>query len=450
MALLCAAAVTVGIASVSAVAWWATARSMRGQVDEALTSGPRSTSLMQARGEGLPTSAFDPEQLCRSIDRLTQLLQPEAGSIQLVRADGTTCGQSAGNLVPVTAADRAAANGGPGTAARDDTTRDGTHVRVVTAPLGNGFAITIARDLTEIDTTLRTLTWSLLLATGLGAAGALTVGLMIARAGLRPVNELTRAAEHVAATQDFDVPISVTGNDEVARLAMSFNKMTAALAAARDRQQQLVADASHELRTPLTSLRTNIELLVRSEDTSRPLAASDRRELIHSLSAQLQELSQLSSELTMLAHDGPVIEPVPVPLADVVHRAVERASRRGAHRISTDLQPWTVSGSPGALERAVLNLLDNAVKFSPPNSTVRVRLREGLLEVSDEGPGIPEADRAQVFQRFWRSPSARALPGSGLGLAIVADVVAGHGGRVGVDPSPTGGAVLSFWLPGVN
>jgi two-component system, OmpR family, sensor histidine kinase MprB len=166
------------------------------------------------------------------------------------------------------------------------------------------------------------------------------------------------------------------------------------------------------------------------------------------VSGQLQELSQLTGELRLLAHDDPVAEPVDVRLDEVVGRAIRRASRRGRHTVSSELQPWTLTGNPDALERAVLNLLDNAIKFSPPDSTVEVRLCEGLLEITDQGPGIPEHEHSQVFQRFWRSPSARAMPGSGLGLAIVADVVAGHGGSVGVGRSATGGAVLSVRLPG--
>jgi two-component system sensor histidine kinase MprB len=209
----------------------------------------------------------------------------------------------------------------------------------------------------------------------------------------------------------------------------------------------LIADAGHELRTPLTSLRTNIELLLRSEEADRPLPSADRKELLHSLTDQLHELSQLTNELSLLSHDEPATERVVVRLDDVVRRAVHRASRRGGHTITTHLDSSQVRGNPGALERAVLNLLDNAIKFSPPRSTVEVSLRDGWLHVADEGPGIPEAERPQVFQRFWRAPAARALPGSGLGLAIVADVVADHGGRVSLGPSATGGAVVSIYLP---
>jgi two-component system sensor histidine kinase MprB len=448
LALMSAAAVAIAIAAVSLLAWWATAQTMRTQVDRALTSGPLSGRFMQPGGPYGSGGPTDPEQLCRTNEVLATALQPVIGSLQVVRSDGSVCGLSPQTLVAATSADIAAARGGPATKVRDDTTRAGAHVRVITVPMNDGYAMMLSRDLTEMDTTLRTLALALLLASGLGALGALTAGWAVARAGLRPLNDLTRAAEHIAVTQDLRVPIAVTGDDEVARLALSFNKMTTALEGARDRQHQMIADASHELRTPLTSLRTNIELLIRSEDEARALPPADRRALLGSLSGQVQELSSLASELSLLAHDEPVAQPVVVRLDEVVHQAVQRASRRGRHLIHSDLQPWYLIGEPAALERAVLNLLDNAIKFSPPRSTVRVRLRDGFLDVADEGPGIPEAERAQVFQRFWRSPSSRAMPGSGLGLAIVADVVTGHGGEVSVDRAPTGGALVTIRLPG--
>lgn len=444
LAMLSAAAVAVAIAAVSVLAWWSTSRIMHAEIDRALTSGP-----FASRFQRVDTSAasLNLEILCNSGSGIATALQSAAGSLQLVRADGSSCTFAQAPSVPVTAADIAAASGGPATDIRDATTTNGIHVRAVTFPVSNGYAVTVWRDLTELDNTLSTLSLALLLAGGLGVLGALSAGLIVSRAGLRPLNNLTHAAEHVAATQNLNVPITVTGTDEVARLARAFNEMTTALEAARQRHNQLIADASHELRTPLTSLRTNIELLVRSEEQSRALAPDDRRDLLHSLSAQVQELSQLTSELSLLTHDEPAVEPVPVRLDEVVRRAVHRASRRGHHTISTDLRPWELVGDPAALERAVLNLLDNAVKFSPPKSTVRVRLSDGVLEVEDEGPGIPEAERQQVFQRFWRSPAARAMPGSGLGLAIVADVAESHGARVGVTRSGKGGAVVSIHLP---
>ena len=447
LALMSAAAVAIAIAAVSALAWWATAQTMRKQVDRALSS-----NLMTNRFAGAPAPegyrTIDPEQLCRISTDLAAGLTPVIGSIQLVRADGSVCAIDPVMRIPATDADRAVARGGAATAPRDATTAGGTHLRTITVPLRDGYAVMLSRDLTETDNTLRTLAWALLLASALGTGVALSAGWWVARAGLRPLDGLTRAAEHVAATTDLDVPIEVTGDDEVARLATAFNQMTAALEAARERQRQLIRDAGHELRTPMTSLRTNIELLLRSEDEGRALPPDDRRDLLQSVSAQLQELSQLAGELSLLSHDEPEPPPVAVRLDEVARRAVERASRRGENDIRSDLHPWHLTGNPAALERAVLNLLDNAIKFSPPRSTIWVHLRDGVLAVSDEGPGIPESERPQVFQRFWRSPTSRGMTGSGLGLAIVADVVSSHGGQVRIGQRSTGGTVVSMELGG--
>ena len=437
LALMSAAAVAVAIVAVSALAWWATSRTMRAQVDQTLSRGPLASRVVAAR--------VNLDVLCTKGDLL---VQAGVGSMQLVRSDGSSCPVGSGPRVPVAAADVAAARGGEPTRPRDATTDTGLHVRTVTVPAGNGYALTTWRDLTELDATLTSLARGLLAAGAIGAFGALIAGWVVARAGLRPLDRLTGAAEHVAATQDLQVPIEVRGDDEVARLAHAFNRMTGALETARQRQRQMIADAGHELRTPLTSLRTNIDLLIRSADEDRPLDPADRKDLLHSVAGQLSELTRLTGELTLLSHDEPVAEPVPVRLDEVVGRAVRRAARRARHQLVTDLRPWHLVGDPAGLERAVLNLIDNAIKFSPPGSAVTVRLRSGLLEVADEGPGIPEFERPQVFQRFWRSPTARALPGSGLGLAIVADVAETHGATMAVGASPSGGASVTVRFPG--
>jgi two-component system sensor histidine kinase MprB len=448
LALLSAIAVAIAIAAVSSLAWYATARSLRAQVDRALTSSP----LSQISNTRLGDNTFpqlNPEDLCSPPPTSAIQLQSVVGSLQLVRSDGSTCAATANSLVPVTAADTAVAVDQIGGKLRSATTTSGAHVRVITLPFRDGYALMLYRDLAETDNTLSALALALIVASGLGTLGALTAGLIVARTGLRPVGDLTRAAEQIAATEQLDVQISVAGSDEVARLAMAFNGMTTALSAARQRQQQLIADASHELRTPLTSLRTNVELLLRSEEAARALPSADRRDLLLSLSAQLNELTELTSELSLLAQDEPATELVPVRMDEVVERAVQRASLRGDHEFVHDLHPWTLTGDPTALERAVLNLLDNAVKFSPSGSTVQVYLRDGLLQVVDDGPGIPAAERQRVFERFWRAPAARSMPGSGLGLAIVADVARKHSGEVWAANSATGrGAVMSMRLPG--
>jgi two-component system sensor histidine kinase MprB len=290
---------------------------------------------------------------------------------------------------------------------------------------------------------------------GIGVLLAALAGVAVARAGLRPVDRLTAAAERVAATGELR-PIPVDGSDELARLTHSFNEMLQALAASQEQQRRLVADAGHELRTPLTSMRTNLELLA---SASRPGAPSlpdvERAEILEDVQAQVAELSTLVGDLVELARDDPpqVVHET-LELTEVVERALERARRRaGDVEFVPNLVPWTLVGDSTALERAVLNLLDNAAKWSPPGGRVRVQMRplddwSVLLEVADSGPGIAAEDLPRVFDRFYRADTSRTMPGSGLGLAIVRQVAVRHGGAVWAERAPEGGALLAMRLPG--
>ncbi|MFI7632582.1 sensor histidine kinase [Nonomuraea sp. NPDC049400] len=324
---------------------------------------------------------------------------------------------------------------------------DGSPMRIVTAQVGPGMAVMDARPIGRLQNTLRNVALLLGVVSALGVIGAGTAGLLIARTALRPVGRLTKAVEHIAQTEDLGTRIPVEGNDEIARLSSSFNAMTSALAGSRERQKQLVADAGHELRTPLTTLRTNIDLLLRSEQTGRSLDPEAKKRLLVNVKAQFAELSTLVADLLQLARGDTEHEPhVELAFHEVVTAAVERARLRGAE-VVTELDPWYVVGSAASLERAVLNLIDNAAKFSP-GGQVEVRLRGGGLTVRDHGPGLPEEELPHVFERFWRSPSARGLPGSGLGLAIVAQAVAETGGQVRLANAPGGGAIATMELPG--
>ncbi|OLF15198.1 sensor histidine kinase [Actinophytocola xanthii] len=328
--------------------------------------------------------------------------------------------------------------------------------RVLAVAYDNGEALVLAQSLRPTKEQLTDLSLVLFLIGGGGVALAALAGTAVARTGLRPVQRLTRATERVAQTGDLR-PIQVEGDDELARLSHSFNVMLAAVADAQDRQRQLVADAGHELRTPLTSLRTNLELLLAAEKPNTPtLSEQDRAEIQADLHAQLDELTQLIGDLVELAReDGATTTRERVDMVEVVEQALERARRRaGDVRFEVDLQPWFLLGDPAALERAVLNLVDNAVKFSPPDGTVRVDLRHAgqgyaFLQVADAGPGIKDTDLPHVFDRFYRSDEARTLPGSGLGLAIVKSAVERHGGAVYAGRSADGGALMAIRLPGV-
>jgi two-component system, OmpR family, sensor histidine kinase MprB len=272
------------------------------------------------------------------------------------------------------------------------------------------------------------------------------------------VERLTAAAEEIARTEQL-VPIPVHGDDELARLTAAFNTMLTALDSSRNRQKQLVADAGHELRTPLTSLRTNLDLLVQNDSTapSDQLTATDRAALLVDVRAQIAELSSLVGDLVELSRDdGPTHVGSPVSatvetldLAEVLDRAVERVRRR-APRVKFEVteQPWEMVGQPAALERAITNLLDNAAKWSPEGGTVSIRLSGGVLTVADQGPGISDEDLPHVFERFYRSLEARAMPGSGLGLAIVDQTVRRHGGEIEASRGALGGTVMTMTLPG--
>ncbi|MFC3890945.1 ATP-binding protein [Lentzea rhizosphaerae] len=286
-------------------------------------------------------------------------------------------------------------------------------------------------------------------------SGAL-VGRAVARTGLAPIDRLTAAAVRVAQTRNLDADIPDEGGGEIRRLIQSINDMLAALRDSRRAQQLLAEDAAHELKTPLTSLRLNIELLIRLDrrgTLDSGLPAESRTRLLNDLGAQVAELSTLAAELTDLARGDVSDESTELlDLADVVVAAASQARSRAPDvEIALDVTSVWVSGRPAALQRAVLNLIDNAGKWSPADQPVQVRLRalgaSAVLEVDDAGPGIDAADVPRVFDRFYRADSARALPGSGLGLSIVQRVVDAHGGRAGVARSARGGALLRVDLP---
>ena len=325
---------------------------------------------------------------------------------------------------------------------------DGKHYRVAAAPINDSQALVLVQSLSPQESVLKRLGAVMLLFGLAGVVGAGAAGWAVARNGLRPVRRLTKAVEEIARTEQL-APLPVEGDDEVARLATAFNAMLAALAASRDRQRRLVADAGHELRTPLTSLRTNLDLLTQADQTGG-LPAEQKAELLADVRAQLEELSTLVGDLVELARDEPLTHVVETfDLAEVVDRAVSRVRLR-APRCHFDVAtlPWWVLGESGAIERAVTNLVDNAAKWGPADGTVTVRLANGVLTVDDQGPGISAADLPHVFERFYRSRESRSMPGSGLGLAIVHQVVARHAGRVTAGSAPGGGARLTLWLPG--
>ncbi|WP_099025226.1 HAMP domain-containing sensor histidine kinase [Mycolicibacterium palauense] len=331
--------------------------------------------------------------------------------------------------------------------------------RVLAVRLRNGSTLLISKSLAPTDAVMTKLRWVLLIVGGVGVVVAAVAGGMVTRTGLRPVGRLTEAAERVARTDDLR-PIPVFGSDELARLTEAFNTMLRALAESRERQARLVADAGHELRTPLTSLRTNVELLIASQQPGAPrIPDAEMADLRADVIGQIEELSTLVGDLVDLTRDeaGDVVHEH-VEIGEVVDRCLERVRRR-RNDIEFDVAvtPWQVYGDAAGLSRAVLNLLDNAAKWSPPGGRVGLLLRQvgpshAELIVSDRGPGIPAHERQLVFERFYRSTAARAMPGSGLGLAIVKKVVLKHGGAIRVEDTAPGeqppGTSIYVLLPG--
>jgi two-component system sensor histidine kinase MprB len=322
--------------------------------------------------------------------------------IQVVSQEGTVLIGDSQTRVPFSSIDAQVAGGDRASALRSvAATSSSVHERVLTFPAGPGYAFQLAYPLTDIDHTLGELGLVLVVVALAGVGLALGLGYVVAQAALRPVQRLTAAAEHVAATQQLDATIEPGGDDELGRLARSFNAMLGALAASRSQQSQLVADAGHELRTPLTSLRTNLDLLTQA-DRQGGLSEASRAELLDDVRFQIEELTTLIGDLTELARDEPARFALEdIDLAEITERAVQRVRRR-ASSLDFDLhvEPWWVTGDSAALERAVTNLLDNAAKWSPPLGRVTVRLTAGSLMVADQGHGIAESDLPHVVDRF--------------------------------------------------
>ncbi len=436
IAVVAAAAVAIAVVLVSGAAFVAARHQLRSEVDESLID--RAVAVQRLGDD--PRGIVGPEGMIRpgygffagrgaAFDTVYYQVTLSGGEILVPE------GQA---LLPLAEPDVIA-----GSLVLADARVEDVHVRMVTVRSELLGIVQIARPLTEVDATLAGLAVALLVFGTVGVLLAAGAGLLVARSALKPIDELAGAAEHVAETQDLGARIDVTSNDEVGRLATEFNAMLAALETSRLEQQRLVRDAGHELRTPLTALRTNIELLGRA----RGLSDRQRSELIAAANAEVKDLSLLVGEVVDLASDryaeGPVEE---VALDEVVASSVDRAERRFDAELQLLADSSRVRGRPAALSRAVDNLIDNALKWGANGGPIEVTVSSGRVAVRDHGPGIDADDQDQVFDRFYRSASARSMPGSGLGLSIVKQVIDAHGGSVFVEDAPGGGAIVGFEL----
>jgi two-component system sensor histidine kinase MprB len=338
---------------------------------------------------------------------------------------------------------REIASSGEGEELRDATV-DGVHLRVLTAALPEGHgALQVARPLDEVDRQLDRIVLVLLVVGASGVALAAGLGAIVARTALAPIARFTRRTEELTAAPDPSERMEVVGEDELARLARSFNTTLDALERSVEAQRGLVADASHELRTPIASLRTNIQTLEHSER----LPPTEREALRADIVGELDDLTALVADIVELARGskpGAAIDDV--RLDEIATAVAARAQARAGDRVrlAVEAEPTLVRGEPERIQRAISNLVDNAVKWSPPGGGVELTLENGTLRVRDHGPGFAEADLPHVFARFYRAREARRMPGSGLGLAIVRQAAEAHGGAVEAANAPGGGALMSM------
>ena len=326
---------------------------------------------------------------------------------------------------------------------------DGERYRMAAARLpgqaGEDGLLQVAINIEDIEAGLARFRIQLLIASALGIALAGVLGSLVASRLSSPITSVAAAARQMADSRQLPSPIKVDRNDEVGELAASFNDMLSALELSREQQHRLVADASHELRTPLTSLRLKLDLL----DSTPGLEETQRQELLASSASEVEQLGDLVTELVDLATDPTGVEeqPIEASLASLVVAVAARHERRSGREINV------VGGGDQAtfllrqkmVERAVSNIIDNAIKYSPQNTTVTIDIDGGRVQAQDQGPGIPPEDLANVFDRFFRSPTARTRPGNGIGLAIVRRVAEVHGGEVWARNADDGsGAVVGF------
>jgi two-component system sensor histidine kinase MprB len=423
-----------------AVAYLVVRGELRGEIDSALRGMARP---MVALRHDAPARPVGPKHhQLRNLRVGSSTLGGPVGYIQLVDRSGHVSRPSGErSRLPTTGA-RAVATGRR-SPFFGDATVDGVHVRIYTTRLNGRTAVEIARPLSEVDHALARIRLLFVFAALAAIAGAAALGTAVARAALRPVDRLTEHAERIAESGNLAERTNERRSDELGRLAHAFNTMLDALSRSVSAQRQLVADASHELRTPLASARANLDLVELHEH----LSVQERQRLVAESAAELREMTHLIDGLVELARaDAATPEKQPVRLDYLTEQVVAAAARRTGTHFRTELAPTLVNAAPAAVTRAVANLVDNAVKWSPTDAAIDVTVSDGAVTVRDRGPGIDAADLPHIFDRFYRAAAARSLPGSGLGLAIVQQVAQAHGGTVSAEPA-SGGTLFTLRLP---
>ncbi|MGO1383636.1 MAG: HAMP domain-containing sensor histidine kinase [Arachnia sp.] len=445
LALVTGVSVALAVLFVGTTAFVITRVSLLDQLDQELLSSARAASAVIAEDpNGGPSNLRGPgitdQWLARVSAQGETLPTPEEGSSLRAGAEEISVARMQ-----------------TGSSQRSLVTAEGEEYRIVSVPVrlndasgeSTAYAVMFGRPLTGLTSTLSALRVVILVAGLAGVLATTLTALWAAKTALAPVRRLSQAVGNVTNTDQLN-PIRIYGRDDLGDLTKSFNSMLKSLASSREQQRQFIADAGHELRTPLTSMRTNIELLV-ADDKSGMLPEGARSEILDDVSAQLGEFSALVGDLVALTRDDHLSrKPQILHLSEVVESALSRARRRGPGiTFDVTLDDTQCLGDAQNLERAITNLLDNAIKFSPLDGTITVTLTEGLISIADEGPGIAEEDLEHIFDRFYRSDRARNTPGTGLGLSIVAHTADAHGGTVRALNNADSGAKFTLRLPPV-
>lgn len=317
---------------------------------------------------------------------------------------------------------------------------DGVRYRVRTERFADGVQSVSARSLAENNETLANVRTRLLLVAVVVTILAALVGFIAAGYLSRPLRRLSRAAEEVAESGELASELDTAASGEVGQLAGSFERMLGALGHSREQQQRLIVDASHELRTPLTTIRANVDMLAGGK-----LNAVDTATAHDLIRLEIDELANLSTELSELAvAESLVLSTEQVDLVELARSRVAREiTRYGRHiELITPRRGTVIVNANGdALDRALSNLIGNAVKFSEPDTRLVVRVEHDRISVIDHGQGIPLADVPHVFERFHRADNVRNSPGSGLGLSIVRETARAHGGKTFARNHPNGATV---------
>ncbi|PNE38895.1 sensor histidine kinase [Streptomyces noursei] len=446
LALAASAAVALVAVGVCAAAFVVLRVQMTRQLD--LNLAQTATQLLQRMRNWGPTTG---DASCQ---------YPAAACVQIVPADPAKDARGP-YVLPVSAATREVA-AGHRTPYYTNFTVASHPVRVFTTRVPHrDEVLQVALRSDTVERGVRQAAWALGAVGGAGVLLAAGLGYWVSRTGLAPVARLTATAERIATTRDprhrIDLPAGPSGHeDELTRLAASFNTMLGELEQSVTAQRRLVADASHELRTPLTALRTNAELLARADR----LTDAQRDRASGALTRQLREVTTLVNDLIELARDEeprPLLEQVRP--ATLLEHAVAAAREHWPDvafttHIAPEAADTTLPGVPARLARLLSNLLDNAAKFSPPGGPVETELApvagELHLTVRDHGPGIAADDLPYVFDRFYRAQAARALPGSGLGLAMARQIARAHGAELTAEQAPGGGALFRLRMRGAE